>query len=44
MKNYAKFIKNMWCSSYEVYSPHSLKNAVAKLNPMFSGYAQHDSQ
>lgn len=34
----------MWCSSYDVYSPHSLKGAVAKLNPMFSGYAQHDSQ
>jgi ubiquitin carboxyl-terminal hydrolase 4/11/15 len=43
-KNYAKFIKNMWCESNSTYSPHNLKAAVAKLNPIFSGYAQHDSQ
>lgn len=43
-RNYAKFIKNMWCESSSTYSPHNLKAAVAKLNPIFSGYAQHDSQ
>ncbi len=43
-KNYAKFIKAMWCSSQSTFSPYNLKAAVAKLNPIFSGYAQHDSQ
>ena len=43
-KNYAKFIKNMWCGSESTYSPHNLKGAVAHINPIFSGYAQHDSQ
>ena len=43
-KNYAKFIKGMWCEKEDVYGPHSIKNAVSDINPMFSGYAQHDSQ
>lgn len=34
----------MWCESSDTYSPSSLKAAVAKLNPIFAGYAQHDSQ
>lgn len=34
----------MWCDSSRSYSPSSLKYVVATINPMFSGYAQHDSQ
>lgn len=43
-KTYANFIKNMWCESEKTFSPYSLKSVVASINPMFSGYAQHDSQ
>lgn len=42
-KTYAKFIKGMWCDSSKVFSPDSIKSAVSSINPMFSGYAQHDS-
>ena len=41
---YAEFIENMWCEANHSYSPSKLKNAVASINQMFSGYAQHDSQ
>ena len=34
----------MWCDEENTYSPYSVKNAVSDINPMFSGYAQHDSQ
>lgn len=44
IKSYATFIKNMWCGSAKTYSPSRLKNSVASINPMFSGYSQHDSQ
>lgn len=43
-KSYAKFIKGMWCDSENVFTPDGIKSAVASINPMFSGYAQHDSQ
>ncbi len=43
-KTYAKFIKAMWCDSNTTFSPYNIKNAVSSINPMFSGYAQHDSQ
>ena len=43
-KSYAKFIKSMWCESESTFSPYNLKGAVSSINPMFSGYAQHDSQ
>jgi len=43
-KSYAKFIKGMWCDEDDTFSPYSLKSAVSAINPMFSGYAQHDSQ
>ena len=43
-KSYAKFIKHMWCESESTFSPYNLKGAVSSINPMFSGYAQHDSQ
>lgn len=43
-KTYAKFIKSMWCDSNSTFSPYNIKNAVSTINPMFSGYAQHDSQ
>ena len=43
-KTYAKFIKGMWCDSDEVFNPDEIKSAVSSINPMFSGYAQHDSQ
>lgn len=43
-KSYAKFIKHMWCESETTFSPYNLKGAVSSINPMFSGYAQHDSQ
>ena len=43
-KTYAKFIKGMWCESSDVFIPDSIKSAVSTINPMFSGYAQHDSQ
>jgi ubiquitin C-terminal hydrolase len=38
------FIKAMWCERESVYSPDNIKSAVSSINPMFSGYAQHDSQ
>jgi ubiquitin carboxyl-terminal hydrolase 4/11/15 len=41
---YANFIKNMWCEEEHVYRPYRLKGAIADINKMFSGYAQHDSQ
>lgn len=41
---YANFIKNMWCEEESVYRPSRLKLAIADINKMFSGYAQHDSQ
>lgn len=34
----------MWCEASQTYSPYNLKAAVANLNQIFSGYAQHDSQ
>lgn len=43
-KTYAKFIKSMWCDSETVFTPDAIKSAVSSINPMFSGYAQHDSQ
>ena len=43
-RSYAKFIKSMWCDSSSTHSPYNIKNAVSSINPMFSGYAQHDSQ
>ncbi len=43
-KCYAKFIKGMHCDSESTFSPYNLKSAVSTINPMFSGYAQHDSQ
>lgn len=43
-RNYAMFIKAMWCERESVYSPDLIKSAVSSINPMFSGYAQHDSQ
>lgn len=41
---YALFIKNMWCEEQSVYRPYRIKSAIADINKMFSGYAQHDSQ
>lgn len=43
-KAYAKFIKSMWCDSNSTFSPYNIKSEVSRVNPMFSGYAQHDSQ
>ena len=43
-KSYAKFIKHTWCDSEPTFAPYNLKSAVSSINPMFSGYAQHDSQ
>lgn len=34
----------MWCEEESVYRPYRLKSAIADINKMFSGYAQHDSQ
>ena len=43
-KTYAKFIKGTWCDSDSVFTPDSIKSSVSSINPMFSGYSQHDSQ
>jgi ubiquitin carboxyl-terminal hydrolase 4/11/15 len=43
-RNYAMFIRAMWCEREGVHSPDLIKSAVSAINPMFSGYAQHDSQ
>ncbi|KAL4471572.1 hypothetical protein ABPG74_008465 [Tetrahymena malaccensis] len=43
-KQYAKFIKNLWTGNQRTFSPIALKMAVARLQSMFSGYQQHDSQ
>jgi ubiquitin C-terminal hydrolase len=42
-KCYAEFIKNMWCGTYDSYSPYQLKSAVGAKNQIFMGFAQHDS-
>jgi len=34
----------MWCDTDNVFVPDGIKSAVSSINPMFSGYAQHDSQ
>ncbi|KAL4511802.1 hypothetical protein ABPG72_012647 [Tetrahymena utriculariae] len=43
-KQYAKFIKNLWTGNQRCFSPIALKMAVARLQSMFSGFQQHDSQ
>jgi ubiquitin carboxyl-terminal hydrolase 4/11/15 len=40
---YAKFIKNMWFESNNVFSPFSLKSALGNFQKTFIGYQQHDS-
>lgn len=41
---YALLLNALWNKAYDVFSPHQLKKEVAKKNPMFEGYNQHDSQ
>lgn len=40
---YAKMIKNLWLGEDSSFSPTHLKKSIAKFQPMFSGYNQHDS-
>ena len=41
---YAKLMNELWYGSQSSFSPWSLKKVVGKFQPMFSGFAQHDSQ
>jgi ubiquitin carboxyl-terminal hydrolase 4/11/15 len=41
---YAKMIKSLWCDDQSTFSPYVLKAAISDFQPMFAGYAQHDSQ
>jgi ubiquitin C-terminal hydrolase len=43
-KTYAKFIRAVWCEAAIVFSPKNLKDIISKINPIFSGFAQHDAQ
>lgn len=40
---YAKMIKHLWLGEESSFSPTHLKKSIAKFQPMFSGYNQHDS-
>ena len=42
--SYHKLIRDLWYDSYSSISPWNLKRIIAKFQPMFSGYSQHDSQ
>ena len=42
-KEYAKMVKNLWYGEESSFSPTHLKKSIAKFQPMFSGYNQHDS-
>jgi hypothetical protein len=33
----------MWFGTDPCFSPTKIKTAIAKFQPMFSGYSQHDS-
>lgn len=36
-------IKYLWLGEESTFSPNHLKKSIAKFQPMFSGYNQHDS-
>ncbi len=36
-------IKKLWYGTDDTFSPNHLKKSIAKFQPMFSGYNQHDS-
>lgn len=36
-------IKKLWFGTDDTFSPNHLKKSIAKFQPMFSGYNQHDS-
>lgn len=36
-------IKRLWLGDESSFSPTHLKKSIAKFQPMFSGYNQHDS-
>lgn len=42
-QKYWGLIRNLWINKNSVYSPYGIKNAVAQINSIFSGYNQHDS-
>ena len=36
-------LRNLWYGKDASFSPTQIKRAIAKFQPMFSGYNQHDS-
>jgi ubiquitin carboxyl-terminal hydrolase 4/11/15 len=36
-------VQKMWFGTDSYFSPTKIKTAIAKFQPMFSGYNQHDS-
>jgi len=41
---FAKLVSDVWSGKYKVIAPRSLKRALSKFAPQFSGWQQHDSQ
>merc|ERR1719464_1213492 len=41
---FAKLVSDVWSGDYKVIAPRSLKRALSKFAPQFSGWQQHDSQ
>eukprot|EP00484_Ammonia_sp_Unknown_P030159 CAMPEP_0197028598 /NCGR_PEP_ID=MMETSP1384-20130603/8245_1 /TAXON_ID=29189 /ORGANISM="Ammonia sp." /LENGTH=1787 /DNA_ID=CAMNT_0042457619 /DNA_START=164 /DNA_END=5527 /DNA_ORIENTATION=+ len=41
---FAKLVSDIWSGEYKVIAPRSLKKALSKFAPQFSGWQQHDSQ
>ena len=40
---YSQLVKKLWYGSKTAFPPHKFKNAIAKFQSMFSGFAQHDT-
>jgi ubiquitin C-terminal hydrolase len=40
---FAKLLQNLWYGDRSYYSPIELKKAIDIIQPMFSGYNQHDA-
>lgn len=41
---FADLMRDLWSGKYPSVAPKDLKWKIGKLNPVFSGYNQHDSQ
>ena len=42
-RRYATLMRHLWIEPNSTFSPYGIKAAVARLNPIFEGYEQHDA-